>query len=169
MTPACTGSRAVWEATLTRSYTSISALLALLLSMLVLAGCSGPSQSGADPRLEQAVSALKYMTTQRFLSRSAFSSIYPAGKPSEFVSYLFSDIGSAEWPIAFDEGEAEQLRSARIPAIPRDLPIIPYKPDPAVDMQVVVRADDAAGKVIIEAYAKAGEDPVLVEERVLPE
>lgn len=139
-----------------------------LILALAISACSGPEQA-ADPRLQKAVSAMTYMTTERFLSRSAFSHAHPETKPSAFVSYLFSDLGTAEWPIALDRDEEEQLRSARIPALPRDLPVHPHRPDPAVDLQVVVRADDAAGVVIIEGYAKAGEAPLLVEKRRLPE
>ena len=138
----------------------------VLLIALTVAACSGPA---VDPRLQQAVTAVEYMTTQRFLADSAFSHVHPERRPSDYVSYLFSTMGSAEWPIAFDQDEEEQLRSARIPIMPRDLPIVPHKPNSGVDLQVVVRADDAAGLVIIDAYEKAGEDPVLVVERRLGE
>ena len=135
------------------------------LATLMLAILVGCSSTNVDPRLEQAVKSAKYMTSNKFLSRSAFKSIYPEQKPSDFVQYIFSTMGSAEWPTAFDEGEEEQLRSIGVPIMPNNLAIIPNKPDSNNDLQVVLRADDEAGLVIIEAYEKSIEKPVLVVER----
>ncbi len=137
----------------------------LCLASWFLAIIVGCTSSNIDPRLEQAVKSAKYMTSQKFLSRSAFKSIYPEQKPSNFVQYIFSTMGSAEWPIAFDEGEKEQLRSIGVPIMPNNLAIVPNKPDPKNDLQVVLKADDEAGFVIIEAYEQSIEKPVLVLKR----
>jgi len=128
------------------------ALLSLLLSSLL--SCETPQQ--IDPELSQAVASVRYMTTERWLSRSAFRQAYPDEKPSDYVSYLFSDFGVAEWPIALDEMEQEQLRSVGIPPLPPDVFLVPNSPDPKQKRQVVIRANDAEGTVIIEAY----EDPL---------
>ena len=131
---------------------------------MLIVSCSN-SNTTINPRLEQAVLAVKYMTSKRYISQSVFSTMYPDQKPSEYIEFLFSTIGSAEWPIAFDEGEEEQLRSVGIPILPLDLAILPHKPDLNTDLQVVLKADDKKGLIIVEAYEKAGEGPVLVLER----
>jgi hypothetical protein len=140
-------------------YTKVSVLVLFVL----LVSCS--SSPNINPRLEQAVLSFKYMTSKKFLSDSPFKNIYPRQIPSEYLEYIFSTIGSAEWPTAYDEGEEEQLRSVGIPIMPLDIAIAPNRPDLKVDLQIVLKADDKTGMIIIEAYEKAGEDPVLVVKR----
>ncbi len=137
----------------------------IAVAVMLLAMLTGCSSSNVDPRLEQGVASMKYMTSKKFLSRSAFSSLYPEQNPSDFVQYIFSTMGSAEWPVAFDEGEKEQLRSIGVPIMPNNLAIVPNEPDPKNQLQVVVKADDGAGLVIIEAYEQSLDKPVLVVER----
>ena len=136
----------------------------LIICYIISSSCSGKK---LDPQLKQGVASFKYMTSQKFLSKSAFKTSYPEQKPSEYVKYIFSTLGSAEWPIAFDPSEEEALRSARIPVFPRDLTVVPDKPDPKINKQLVIRSDDTNGKIIIEAYEKAGEPSVLTVERNL--
>ncbi len=139
-----------------------------LLSFLVIAfliGCS--SEPTISPKLEQAVKSVEYMTTKRHLARSAFGVYHPEQKPSDFVEYMFSTMGSAEWPVAFDDFEEEQLRSINVPIMPNDIPIEPNNPNPEYTMQVVVKADDEAGLVIIEAYEGSATTPVLVVQRTI--
>ena len=105
-----------------------------------------------DAELHQAVEAVRYMTSWRFLSKSAFTHAFEEHTPSNFVSYLFSDLGVAEWPIAFDEMEIQQFRSVRIPILPSSYALVPNRPDPTQGPQLVLRGDDVAGVVVIEAY-----------------
>ena len=77
-------------------------LMASLL--LLLTGCG----SAPDKNLTAANTALSQMVSNRILSRSCFTVAYPDGQAADFIDYMFSDLGSAEWPVAFDEYE-EQL------------------------------------------------------------
>ena len=138
----------------------------IALCLVAAIGCGGAPQE-LDPQLSQAVASVKYMTSKRWLSRSAFSATYPDAKPSDFVDYVFSDFGIAEWPIALDEGEREQLRSAGIPPLPPDIPLVPQAPDPTKTRQVVLRANDAEGTVIIEVYEDAFSPPIATISRSL--
>ena len=137
----------------------------LPLFIIVTIGCSSSPQMDAD--LSQAVASVRYMTSERWLSRSAFQAAYPDRQPSDYVSYLFSDFGVAEWPIAIDEQERQQLRAAGIPPLPADLPLVPNRPDPTHERQVVIRADDTEGVVIIEAYETPNNQPIFSQVRKL--
>jgi len=132
----------------------------ITLVALVLATCACSRQK-LEPNLQQAADAVYYMTSERFLSRSSFRYLFPESKPSQFVSYIFSDLGVAEWPMPFNQMEQDQLRSAGIPALPPDVALIAHRPDLGYKQQVVLRADDAAGVVIIEAYQTPVTPPVL--------
>ena len=85
------------------------------------------------------------------------------------MAYIFSDLGIAEWPIALDPLESEQLASVRIPALPSDVALLPNRPDPRRGKQVVLRADDTGGAVVIEAYENGIHEAVLSERRRLPD
>lgn len=135
---------------------------------LVLLSCSSPAPP-VDPQLRQAMASVRYMTGHRFLSQSAFAGTDPNAKPSDFVTYIFSDFGVPEWPIALDDFERDQLKAAGIPALPEGVALVPMRADPSIGLQVVLRADDAAGLVIAEAYEDPAAEPVLVlERRLLP-
>jgi len=136
--------------------------LALTTLLLISVACSGQR---LDPDLQQAVNAARYMTSERFLSRSSFRYLFPEAKPSQFVGYIFSDLGVAEWPLALDEMEQQQLRSAGIPALPATVALVARRPDPGLGKQVVLRADDAADRIIIEAYQDPKTPPRLSIER----
>ncbi len=117
--------------------------------------------------LDRAVASVRYMTSPRFLSKSAFTEVYPEPTPSNFVRYLFSEFGVPEWPIAIDEMEAEQLRAARIPALPPTVGLVANRPDPGRGAQLVLRGDDAKGGVVIEVYPDPRGPPVAVHTFVL--
>jgi hypothetical protein len=142
-------------------------LFTVLILSSVLGGC-GSGLSGASPDLEQAVRAVRHMTAPNQLSRSAFSAAYENGTPSQYVSFLFSDLGAAEWPVATSADEAEAMRAARIPVFPdtvlltRDISASQAKP------QLVIRGDDRTGMVVVEGYERSGNGPVLREEWALP-
>src|SRR5262245_51585341 len=61
-----------------------------------LMGCD--ANDAAPPDLRQAAGVVAYTLRATNLSRSMFSAAHPNGKPSEWVSYWFSDMGVAEWP-----------------------------------------------------------------------
>ncbi|REJ85755.1 MAG: hypothetical protein DWQ36_08230 [Acidobacteria bacterium] len=132
-----------------------------------LVACGVGTDERLPAELEQAMATARYLTSQRFLARSAFGSEEDA-TPSRLVSYLFSDLGIAEWPIATSELERDQLRATRTPALPRNVALVPRRPDRSHLLQVVIAADDAAGEVVLSAYQNAFSQPLLVERRPMP-
>ena len=142
------------------------AIAALSIPIVTIASCATP-QPEIDPELSQAIASVRYMTGPRWLSRSSFQVTYPDGKPSDYVNYIFSDFGIAEWPLALDEFEEEQMRSANIPPLPRNVALVPNNPDPSLELklQVVLRAADAEGVVIVEAYKDPQAAPVATVSR----
>ena len=120
---------------------------------------------------EKAAGAVRWIILPDNLCRSLFSVAFPGGKPSEFVSYLFSDMGIAEWPPYEGSGEfsPEELKLMNIPQIPMDIELVPLYPDPETGKQLVVKFDDNRGMVIVEGYMDPDSDPVLVREWILLE
>ncbi len=148
--------------------------MVLWLFAVVVAWALSSCAREVPPDLQQGMAVMRYMTSGKFLSRSMFYAAYPQGKPSDFVSYLFSTIASAEWPPLAGRGEdnamlREQMAATRTPMVPATVLFVPEKPDLAhAQNQVVIKPDDAANVVILEAYVLPSEDPVLVEKRTLP-
>jgi hypothetical protein len=146
---------------------SIQRGFAALVLSGVLAGC-GLSSSDVSPKLEQAVRAVRQMTAGRQLPRSAFSAAYDHGTPSEYVSFLFSTLGVAEWPVAMDEAEAEAMRSAFITPLPDRVLTAAVRPSGPWP-QLVIRGDDTRGLLIALGYEAPGQPAVLTEEWPLPQ
>ncbi len=137
----------------------------LPLFLISTIGCRNAPEM--DTTLSQAVASVSYMTSERWIARSAFQATYPDRKPSDYVSYLFSDLGVAEWPIAIDEQERQQLRAAGIPPLPPGIPLVPNRPDPNHERQVVIRADDTEDVVIIEVYETSNSQAIFSQSRKL--
>jgi hypothetical protein len=139
----------------------------LPLAICLLAACG----QSAPPELEQGAAVVGYMLRPSNLSRSAFCAAFPDGKPSQFVSYMFSQMGSAEWPPSeawADPAEREQMRAIRAPMIPADVTLVPRKPDPKQKKQIVVRADDERAMVVCDGYLDPKSEPVASWEWALP-
>jgi hypothetical protein len=145
---------------------NIRNLFTVLLLAFALVGC-GSGLSGASPELEQAVRAVRHMTAPNQLSRSAFFAAYENGTPSQYVSFLFSDIGAAEWPVATSADEAEAMRAARIPVFPDNVLLTRDSPSSQAKPQLVIRGDDRRGMIVVEGYKTPGKPPVLREEWAL--
>lgn len=143
------------------------AMLILVPLLLALGGC-GP-EAPAD--LQQAASVIHYLMRPDQLSRSAFFVAYPEGTPSQFVSCLFSLLGTAEWPgkgAFMDELQREQLRAIGAPVQPPDVTFVPVRKNPGRGRQLVVGFADERKLVVVEGYLDPKEDPVLRCEWNLP-
>lgn len=130
-----------------------------LLSLLAV-GCQSPS----DPDLTQASDALSKMATNSTLTKSCFSVVYPNGEASDFINYLFSDLASAEWPIAMDEMEAEQMKSVRQTPLPNNVVVSPLKRAKTESKEIVLKPDSAERAILVEGYL-AGSNTVDFEDR----
>ena len=143
--------------------------IAFFVSLLAF-GCSDPVYS----EIEQGVRVIGYMVSPRRLILSSYSALFPdGGKPSDFVSYIFSDIGVAEWPESEANAEEsemirEQARAIGAPLIPKDVVIVPLSVNLKLGKQVVVKFDDERGVVIAEGYSDPNKKPILVREWKLP-
>ena len=118
------------------------------------------------PELEKAGRVVRYMSAPRQLQRSSFMAVYPQGKPSDFVSWMFSELGAAEWPPSeweLDETERRGMRSIGMPVIPRDVGIFSTRRMDAA-LQIIVKADDSRGMIIVEGFLKPDQPSVLVKE-----
>ena len=92
----------------------------ILVGILVLSVTS--CQSPSDPDLRKANDALERMATHSTLAKSCFSVVYPNGKASDFINYLFSDFGELRnGQSLFDEMEAEQMRAIGQTPLPRNV------------------------------------------------
>jgi len=124
------------------------------------------SSAGDYPQLERAGHVVRYMSTPSQLQRSSFIAFYPEGKPSDFVSWMFSEMGAAGWPPSeweLDPMEQEGLRTAGIPIIPKDVRIYSrLKKDGS--KQIVVKADDGRGLLLIEGYLAPEQPPVVTKQ-----
>ena len=130
----------------------------LIASTILLMGCA--TEPAKDTELKQTVAFVKYLTSKRYLSKSSFSVVYPNKQPSEFVDYMFSVMGTAEWVVTNDPMELEALKSIGIP-IPPDSVQINYSHAENAEKQVVVSANDITSTIIVDAYIKDHDEPEL--------
>jgi len=138
-------------------------LVMLFFGSVMLASCG----ESAPPELTQAADAVEAMLKPVNLSRSMFTAASPDGTPSQYVSYLFSSMGAAEWPPSeawADEMDREQMAAIRQPLLPADVAIVPRAPDPTVGKQLVISFDDDKGIVIARGYLDPADEPLLARE-----
>lgn len=141
-------------------------------NVVMCAGLLWGCANNTPPELEQAVNAVRYLSAPKQLSRSAFAAAFADGKgtPSQYVSFLFSTMGTAEWPRALDANEAQAMRSAGIPMIPENVLLAPLKPDREAKRkwQLVVRFDNTRGVIIVDGYTNPTQKPLFTQEWPLP-
>lgn len=142
-------------------------LIGPLLILFALSACDRAPEAPSDIR--QAAAAIKGTTSSRMLSRSAFYVAFPNGKPSDYVRYAFSTMGSAEMPYAFDEFEAEQMRAIGQSVFPPTVTLLPHSRDPNIDRQLVLTGNDERGVLIVRGYVQGTVEPVLEKEWALPQ
>ena len=138
--------------------------------ILLIGGLLSCSGSSVPPELEQAAALVDHFTTPSVLSRSTFPVVLPNGTPKQFVSWLFSGMGTAEWPLTKEEAMREfgQPGFPGMPTLPDDVEFFHSRPDTGRGKQIVVKWDDVRGIVIVEGYLDPKREPVLLNEYVLP-
>ncbi|MBT5472242.1 MAG: hypothetical protein HOK41_16685 [Nitrospina sp.] len=124
--------------------------------------------------LRKGIAVVRYMSAQRQLQRSSFLVAYPEGTPEQFLDWMFSPMGAAEWPpyeggLEFSPEEEKMVRKTGMPFIPAGLLLIPHEPDTENGRQVVVSADAETRFLIAEGYESPSDPPVLVKEWAFPE
>lgn len=143
---------------------SVSLPFIIFALLLGLSACS----SGAPPELQRGVQMIRWMAAPMQLSKSMYGTVQD-GKASTWVSFVFSTMGAAEWPESEESAERdpmlkEQAKSANMPLAPKGVAFAAGAPDPAKGRQIVLKADDARGMIIVEAYDNPSAKPLLVEE-----
>jgi hypothetical protein len=120
------------------------------------------------PELERGVQVVRYLSSPKQMQGSSFLAVYPKGRPSEFVKWMFSPMGTSEWPPVQNGMEMvglEQAMVQRIPVIPANLHIVEENPHPDKKLhQLVVKADDARGMLVVDAYTDPAQPPVFTRE-----
>ncbi|MBI2618584.1 MAG: hypothetical protein HYW57_00710 [Ignavibacteriales bacterium] len=144
---------------------------AVAILALFISSCGGGSST--SPELEQAAGMVEYLLKPGILSQSTFPVVLPNGTPRQFVSWMFSTLGTAEWPptermAEIEFGDPEAAAMAGIPLRPDGVSYVHSRPDTALGKQIVVKWEDSRGVVIVEGYLDPAQPPALVKEFSLP-
>jgi len=125
------------------------------------------------PELRKAVRVVRHTSARNELRRSSFMVIKGDKTPSQFVSWMFSPMGTAEWYMPEDSMEftAEEMKMVgRVaPLVPKDVAIVPDQAGAELGKQVVVISDDARKMIVVEAYLNPNKPPVFIKEWKFPE
>jgi hypothetical protein len=149
---------------------AVAIVLVACAVMLFLARCD---TDNAPADLKQAASVIRYELRPKNLSRSAFTVAFPNGKPSDWIDYRNSTLGAAERTYSEEEAEndpqiREQAKSVKMPLLPKGVQIRAWEVDKDAGRQIVLRSDNAGGKVIVEGYTDPTQPPVLKRAYTLP-
>ena len=127
--------------------------------ILLLTACG----SAPDEDLTAANTALSQMASNRTLSRSCFTVAYPDGQAADFIDYMFSDLGSAEWPVAFDEYEEQAMGSIGQVPLPANVAVSPLSRTSPNQKELVLTANNAERKILVQGYL-ANDSKVVFED-----
>ena len=128
--------------------------------------CRAPAPPPPED-LDNGARVIREMMSPRKLEAAGFYGAHHEAKPSDFVGFISSDIGAVLWPsregaLFADELDPEQSRAIGETVIPKGVAFKRNRPDPNGGRQIVYRADDEAGEVVVEGYVDPSSDPVFV-------
>ncbi len=109
-------------------------------------------QAEVDAELQQANAALRGMAAPLSLSKSCFGVVYPNGQASDYLNFLLSDLGAAEWPVALDEQERQQLKAIGQVPMPTTVSVSLHQRRYRDRKELVLQADDATRSVLVNGY-----------------
>ena len=141
----------------------------LLVSLVGLLGCEG----AVPADLDRAAKVIRFMSKEAKLERTSFPVLYPNCLPSEFIKWLFSEKGKAEWPDTLDNDDSNpDVRNKAFkegaPIVPKSVQFLAGKTDPGSGRQLIVKANDASRTIIVEGYGDPQKKPDLKREWDLP-
>ncbi len=139
----------------------------VLLGLFFLSLACQDATPPPPQNLTDGARVIREMMRSRNLEPAGFFESYPDPKPSDFVSYINSGPGEVLWPPREDSPFADdiqmgQSRSVGEGVIPKGIAYRRNRPDPDGGLQVVYRADDETGEVIVEAYVVPTAEPTFV-------
>ncbi len=125
------------------------------------------------PGLQKAENVVRYVSSKHQLKRSSFPALAGEKSPSQFVKWMFSAMGSAEWYMVdasgeFSSDELKMIKKTGVPLLPPDVTIVPDKPNFERGKQVVVKSDNVKNMIVIESYLDPKEPPVRTREWEFP-
>ncbi|KMP12358.1 hypothetical protein UZ36_01230 [Candidatus Nitromaritima sp. SCGC AAA799-C22] len=126
-----------------------------------------------NPELKKAIRVVRHVSAKRNLMRSSFMALRGDKSPDQFVKWMFSPLGTAEWymsenSIEFSPEEMKMIERTT-PLVPADVSILSNRPKADRAKQVVVKPDNQRRMIIVEAYLNPKDPPVLVKEWKFPE
>ncbi len=141
----------------------------LLASLISFVGCEG----AVPADLDRAAKVIRFMSEENKLERTSFPVLYPKCLPSEFVKWLFSDKGKAEWPDSLDNDDSNpDVRNKAFkegaPIVPKSVQFFAGRTDLDSGRQLIVKANDALRTIIVEGYGDPQKKPDLKREWSLP-
>lgn len=104
---------------------------------------------------EKAAYVIGQMVKDANADRSAFRVYYPGGNAKDFVEYIFSTPGSAEWPPSEDsdiEMTNDEAAAAGIIKIPKGFRYYKQNLNTGWEKQVVVKWNNEDNAIITEVY-----------------
>ena len=132
-------------------------------------GCEG----AVPADLDRAAKVIRFMSEENKLEKTSFPALYPKCLPSEFVKWLFSEKGLAEWPDSLDNDDSNpDVRNKAFkegaPIVPTNVHFFAGKTDPNSGRQLIVKANDVSRIIIVEGYGDPQKKPDLKREWSLP-
>ncbi len=127
-----------------------------------IAACTSDKNPNAPKDLKQASAVIKQMSSKRRLSRTHFVVINPK-TPTKFVGYMFSALGSADWP-PYDTSSLDEIEQAKAIGdilIPSSVELVAFKMDPKKSKQLVIIPDDKNWLIRVDGYVDVKKPPVL--------
>jgi len=143
------------------------ALLLVLIALVFMAACG--ADEPAD--LVRGVGIIHHMLQPDVISQSTFAVAFQDPNPSQFVSFIFSEMGALEWPATeTDIGvDVADVRDRLLVFTTDGVAIVARQPDLRLGRQVVVSFDDDRGLIIVEGFEDPTRSAVLRREWVLPD
>lgn len=153
---------------------ALTGLLILALAASTLAGCAEAKKKTDLKDLETGIAVVAYLLRHDILLISSFPQLYPRTRPGDFIQWMFSPASKNDWPVTEAMIEANpNLEDWQgipgYPVLPKSIHLVPEKPDPRYQKQVVVKTGDGPDRILVEAYLTPDAPPVLQRELILPE
>lgn len=142
-----------------------STVASLIACVTTCVSCQTPPPTQPEDLAKGAL-VIREMMSPRKLDAADFYRTYPEPQPSDFVRFINSDVGAILWPPRedspfADESEIEHSRAIGETVIPKGIAFRRNRPDPEGGRQIVYRADDDTGEIVVEAYTDPAEEPVF--------